>query len=372
MEIGIDDIDQLDFNEPGEQQQDVTPEKEHYGDDMEYTKPWMDGTDQGYSNNNDSDNNYNSSNYDSDDDLIASILQSKGIDDPSQIKFENDNGEIESRNWSSLTPEEKYNILVTPNSSPERDLDDEEIALINDLRTRNMSPQEYMESLVNYGAQEYASNQMPTEQFYEVDGISDDELYMLDLKARTPDITDEELISALDAAKQNEDLYNKQVQGIRQEYKDLEDQRNQEQEAIAVQQQQDSFNQFANTIYDNIEGLNEVGGLDVMLDDDDKEELAEFILGNDQAGNSNLGMALNDPETLVKMSWFALKGIDTIDGMVDYFKNEIKNVRENSYRQGMLDAQKGGRIPPRVVVTQPKSTEFNQNQGEIKTIDDLD
>ena len=112
MEIGIDDIDQLDFNEPGEQQQDVTPEKEHYGDDMEYTKPWMDGTDQGYSNNNDSDNNYNSSNYDSDDDLIASILQSKGIDDPSQIKFENDNGEIESRNWSSLTPEEKYNMIV--------------------------------------------------------------------------------------------------------------------------------------------------------------------------------------------------------------------------------------------------------------------
>jgi hypothetical protein len=56
-----------------------------------------------------------------------------------------------------------------------------------------------------------------------VDSISDDELFMGDLKLRTPDITDEELLNALDAAKANPELFEKQIQGLRTEYKGLED-----------------------------------------------------------------------------------------------------------------------------------------------------
>jgi hypothetical protein len=68
------------------------------------------------------------------------------------------------------------------------------------------------------------------------------------------------------------------------------------------------------------------------MEDDDKDELADFILGVDQAGISNLNKALNDPETLTKMAWFALKGQDTIDNIVDYFTNEITKVRNYSYQ----------------------------------------
>lgn len=48
---------------------------------------------------------------------------------------------------------------------------------------------------------------------------------MADLQARIPDITDEELENALTQAKSNEELYKKQVSGIREEYKRLEDQK---------------------------------------------------------------------------------------------------------------------------------------------------
>lgn len=361
MAIGIDD---LDFEEDVQQNQDPQIDYDGNIDEQNYVKPLVNVQEE-------TDYTPEPSNQSSEDDLITNLLHSKGISDPNNIQFTDDDGNLQGRAWSSLSKEEQYNILATPNSSPERDLDDEEIALINDIRSRNISPQEYVNGIAQYGAQVF-SQQNPVEPNYKVDEISDDELYMIDLKARTPDITDDELVSALDTAKQNEDLYKKQIQGIRKEYQDLEQQKNEEDNAIALQQQEDQYNAFANTIYDSIDNMDEIAGLDVELSNEDKEELADFILGQDGAGVSNLGRALNDPETLTKMCWFALKGVETIDGMVDYFKNEITKVRENSYRQGYEAA--GGKQSPRVVVTPPKQTTtgFSQQKQEITSIDDLD
>jgi len=46
-------------------------------------------------------------------------LKTRGIDDASKIKFEDDNGNIEEKSWNSLTKEEKFNILNTPLSYEE-------------------------------------------------------------------------------------------------------------------------------------------------------------------------------------------------------------------------------------------------------------
>jgi hypothetical protein len=56
------------------------------------------------------------------------------------------------------------------------------------------------------------------------------------------------------------------------------------------------------------------------MDNDDKEELYDFITGFDEAGNSILGKAMNDPAILVKMAWFALHGEDMLDDISDYVK----------------------------------------------------
>jgi hypothetical protein len=40
-----------------------------------------------------------------------------------------------------------------------------------------------------------------------------------------------------------------------------------------------------------------------------------------------MGKALNDPQTLVEMAFWALKGRDTLNSISDYFANEIKTVR---------------------------------------------
>jgi hypothetical protein len=45
---------------------------------------------------------------------VSDFLKTRGIDDISKIKFEDDNGNIEEKDWKSLTKEEKFNILNTP------------------------------------------------------------------------------------------------------------------------------------------------------------------------------------------------------------------------------------------------------------------
>lgn len=72
-----------------------------------------------------------------------------------------------------------------------------------------MNPYEYVTALRNQGAN-YAMSQAQPQ--YQIDDLNDDELYVLDLQYRSPNMTEEEQIQALTSAKQNEDLYkNKQT-----------------------------------------------------------------------------------------------------------------------------------------------------------------
>ena len=301
-------------------------------------------------------------------DLLGYLLRDKGITDPNKIKFADENDQIQERSWNDLSLEEQYNIL---SQQPEQEqpsvedaLSDEEIQLLNAIRQNNLSPSEFINLSIQQGVQNYINNQPGPS--YEVDEFTDDDLYVADLKIRTPNITDEELTQALETAKSNPELFAKQIEGLREEYKALEDQNKQEEAAIYQQQTQEQYQEFANTIYDNIEQLNAVGGLDIELEDEDKEDLAEFILGQDQAGINHFQKALQDPATLTQIAWFLLKGQDTIDGIIDYFTKEITKVRENSFKKGQESVGK-----PQVVVTKPKKPVVF-SQGQISSIDDLD
>lgn len=298
-------------------------------------------------------------------DIVKELLKLQGIEDPSSINFENEDGSIEKLNWSDLTLEEQLNILNTKDYKPVENINpefgDDFLSLAQELRDNNMSVDDFVNYIKNQGAQEYQTSLQPN---YEVDNISDDELFKIDLKNRIPDITIEQLEGALEQAKTNEELYQKQVNGIRDEYKQFEDEQNAQNEAISAEEQQQRYNEFANTIAQSIDSLESINGIDVELEDEDKMELAHFILGQDAAGVSNLGKALNDPETLVKVAWFALKGADAIDSITEYFKNEITKVRESSYQKGLEDADK--KKSPRVAITKDKE------QKKYVSIDDLD
>lgn len=302
--------------------------------------------------------------------IISEFLKSKGIEDISKIKYENDEGIEEDIDWDTLDSKEKLSILNQLNSSNESDLDDSEIQLINTIRNSKMSPSEYLNYITQRGVDQYVQNAQEPTQVYEIDQYSDEELFITDLITRMgrENITDDEAKEALDRAKANEELFKKQASAIRNEYKKIEDENRQYELYLEEQQRQEQYNQFAGSIADQISNFNEFQGFELNMDNEDKEDLYEFITGFDEAGNSILGKAMNDPAILVKMGWFALYGEQMLDDISEYVKQQVATVRKNSYQKGVEDARAG-----KVKDNKPKTfIKPQKSRTESLSIDDLD
>lgn len=355
MEIGIDD---LDFED------DVIVDSPE-GDQGEQEKPWMEDP---YGNNN-QDNQPSSEEYQepstADDDILMYYLRSKGIEDPSKIKFEDEKGEIEEKDWNSLDREEQLNILNSQET--ENDFSESELGLINKLRQAQLSPEEYEQYLMRQGAEHYASQIQENEKTYTIDDLTDEELFVMDLKSRIEDLTDEEAQLALDRALADENLFNRQMKGIRADYKRLEDEIEQRKQEELNQQQQEQMKEFSNSIINSIQAFNSLGSLNIEMTEDDMEDVAQFILTSDGAGINHFSKALNDPDTLVKMAWFTLKGEEAFNSITEYFKNEISKVSKASYEKGLKD----GKINK--LIYQPTNKQsIKQQSRQYTSIDDLD
>lgn len=302
------------------------------------------------------------------DSALNRYLKTKGILDPNKIKFEGADGNIEELNWDSLSEDEKFNILNTELDNSELDLDDEEIDLINRIRLSKMSVNDYLTNIHQQGANratQMYQQQQQQDYVYTVDDLSDEELYVLDLQARIEDISDDEIQEALDRAKSNETLFQKEIAGLREDYKRLEDERNLREQALIEQQQQEQFAQFSNNIINGINTFNNIGSLDIDLTDEDKNVLYTFITGTDSAGVNHFAKALSDPETIVKTAWFAMHGEDVINSIEDYYKQQIAQVAQYNYEKGLNE-----RKSSKVVVT--KKSQPKQNSKVVKSIDDID
>lgn len=267
---------------------------------------------------------------DTEDDIIASLLADKGITDINKIKFQGDEG-IEEYSWNDLDHEEKLNILRSnPTTTTNDDLDDSEIDLINMIRNSRMTPDEYISYVQNQGIQAYLQNQQP-QMASSIDEISDDELYLTDIITKLGDdnVTDQELQDILDNAKSNPTLYKKQVDAIRKEYTLREENMRSQELKMQQQQQQEQYDVFAQNVAREIQNLTDYYGYELNMDEEEMDQLYEFITGFDNAGVSIFGKALNDPATLVKMAWSVLYGEQAIQDINEYWTNELKNSRSS-------------------------------------------
>lgn len=301
-------------------------------------------------------------------DVVSLLLKNKGIN-PNSIKFENEEGEIEERSFNDLSPEEQLQILNYSDDFETHDLDNDEVQFINSLRSNNMSIAEYNQYIANKAIQDYV-NSLSNNSNYEVDDIEDDELYLIDLKSRIPELSDEEAIAELESAKSNSDLFNRKVQSIREEYKQKEDllleQQQREQEEYQARQAQEFEDIIVNTIQDN--DIIDLGDSSLALSDDDKNEIASFILDSDMAGTRYIAKALNDPKTLVKMVWYALKGEEAFGQISNYYKSKISEAAKYNYNKGYEDGRGGKPLQTNKAVVKKAAT----RKTKPLTINDID
>ena len=273
-------------------------------------------------------------------DLVTELLRARGISDPSKVLMENEDGEIEEVDWNSLSIQDQLNIIETAGRQAEDGLDEDEIKLINAVRTSQLTPQEYIQYVQRTAVETYQNNQQNNQQQYSIDDYTDEELFVMDLLTKVKDITDDEAIDALQKAKLNEVIFSKQMASVRAMYKQKEDEDRLNRESEAEAKKQATFEQFAESIKTSVSNFTEFSGCDLNMTDEDKYYLYEFITGKDNAGNSWFGKALNDPNTVVKMAWFVLNGEKMVQDIQNYYQKEITNVRKASYNKGIEDSNK--------------------------------
>ena len=254
-------------------------------------------------------------------DLTRELLNLQGISDMNKIKFEDESGAVVEKSWDSLTNNEKLMIL-SHQEDPDTSLDASEIELINQIRESGMTPDQYIQNL---------ATPEPPVKTYEVDSMSDDELFCIDLldKIGSENITDEELQEALNSAKANPTLYGKQVASLRVYYKELEEQSQKRIELEKQEMAEQQFTAFSNSILDAIRGFNYSDESPVELSQDDMEDLANYILTRDASGYSEFGQLLNDPVQFTKAAFWMLKGSEILNEM----QNQIKEAYLRGYNE---------------------------------------
>ena len=256
-------------------------------------------------------------------DLTRELLNLQGISDMNKIKFEDESGAVVEKSWDALSNNEKLMIL-SHQEDPDTSLDASEIELINQIRESGLTPGQFIQRLQDEVVASPAVR-------YEVDDMSDDELFCLDLldKVGSDNITDEELQQALDSAKANSSLYDKQVASLRVYYKDLEDKRRAQDELEIQEANEKQFEQFSNAIINAIQNFNIAEDTPVELSHDEMENLADFILTRDDNGYSKFGYLLNDPNYFTKAAFWVLKGPELLNEM----QKQIKEAYLRGYNE---------------------------------------
>lgn len=299
-----------------------------------------------------------------DGDLLSDYLRSKGIN-PDGVKFETEDGYQEIP-FNELSREEQLQILN--DSDPSYDLTDDEINLLNQMRSQNWSSNDYNNYIAKQAIQNYMQNQQPQEPIYSIDDYSDEELFVMDLQSKIPDITEDEAVEELQNAKNNEDLFQKKVDALRSEYKAREDEEREYYNAQAQQAQEQQFNEFRDTILNTIEQNKDIdlGGLPMEMSDEDMNTVASFILDSDAAGVRHIAKALNDPNAIFQMAWWLTRGQDAFREINDYYKQQITEVARRNYNKGLEDGQSGNINSAKAVVRKPrKSSKSPKTDGDL-------
>ena len=294
---------------------------------------------------------------DQEDDLTTEVLKLRGISNPDKIKFEDESGAVTERSWDSLTKEEQINILADQreDQGTNNDLAEDEIELINAIRNSGMSVQDYIQTITPQINQPQDTNQF--------DAMSDEDLYAFDIlnKVGNDNITDEELDAALEAAKANETLFKKTVEGLRQQYNRLQEEQKQN---IANQQQavaQQRYQAFANVVNNQIDNFNSFAGQPIQLSNQDKDNLSEFMLALDEDGSSALGKALQDPRLLTKAAFWLLNEQELIA--------ELQKQQQDAYTRG-YNAGKGDILNKSKFVFKPTKQATSKKDESIWDSDD--
>lgn len=308
-----------------------------------------------------------SGNYDENSDLIANFLKSKGIEDPTKLQYEDEEnqGQTKDVDFNSLSKREQFEIL---NNISDGNLSEYEKGVVNYLRSNKTTLDQLIDNASNQKMNQYIQSHpsKEVEKSYTIDDYQDDELYLADLKTKFPDFTNDELLAKLNTAKEDEELFKKEIGSLRTYYKSQED----EQIKVEEAEQNQKYEDMRNNLIDSTNKLQEIP-LDfndpqsdsISLEDIDRQQIIDYLLNQDSDGKSQFVKDIEDPNSLVELALLRTQGHNLISGMTQYWKGLLKEDRKEIAR---LKKQLGNNDVDSKVTVMPRSQNNN-----IKNYNDL-
>ncbi|MEG0773673.1 hypothetical protein [Clostridium sp.] len=276
-------------------------------------------------------------------DFLKSFLNEYGLKD-GKVTYETEDGGTEEVDFNSLDSDEKLNILkelATPNLSKD------EVEVVNYLRSNNATFQDVVTYYSKKAVDDYIKENGPIEKQYSVDEYSNDELYVADLKEKFSDMTDAEIKTDLENAKENSELFNKKVDILRKQYKSKEEDIIAEKE----REREDQFTSFKNALEGQLTEFNAISmdykdskSDSLQIEDSEKEEIYNYVLNQDENGATQFFKDLNDPKRLVELAWFALYGKDAVSDISNYWKSQLKTTRSTESKPQTTIVTSDGKI----------------------------
>lgn len=258
--------------------------------------------------------------------IIEALLKQQGINDPGQVLYENEDGEVVEKNFYELPYEDQLNILRNQEDS---DISDEERQYLDYARQNNLTLTELIKYYQNQSVEQYIQNQEPT---YAVKDFSDEELYVLDLKAKFGEtVSDDEIMKQLEKELEIPEMFKKKIDRLRSEYKALEDDERAQTLAQTQDKQQATFKEFSDNLTDMVGTIEDVGG--VTLEDDDKNDILRYILEPDVNGITSFQKQMNNPENIFLAAWAITKGEETMNVLKEHYESLLKGSKKTPLKK---------------------------------------
>jgi hypothetical protein len=255
-------------------------------------------------------------------DVVEDLLALKGIKD-GKVKIIDEEDNEQEVSFNELSKEEQLEILKPEEKEPSMDLSEKELQFINNLREGDITIEEYLDKYKEDISQDLQTNISDS---YEIDAYDDQELFLIDLKAKY-DLTDEELSAELEKELKNEDLFKKKTDKIRVEYKDLEDTYKEDQKKLVEDKKTKEYGDFKNSMIDVAVKNNDFYG--VELEDDEKEDVLGSLLNLDDKGASEFEKAISSPEKLYEAAWFMKYGKEAFQAITGAYEEEINKLKKD-------------------------------------------
>ena len=241
-----------------------------------------------------------------------------------------------SKHFSELDAEKQAEILAELHDATSTEvedkygLDDNEIGLINYLRTNNLTVEEAIEQM----AEERLNVLIALQDIQAVDyeQVPDDSIYLQFLKRSNPEATVDQLEADLQKAKE-QNTYDSVVKNLRNQFA-TEQQAMLQQRMMADQQQQavEIEDQRAEVV-ETVSGINDIAGIE--LNDAVKNGILDRVLEVNEYGDSRfMEEVFGDPETLFNAAFWYYYGEDLLAQRDEYWKRE----KSAAYKRGREDA----------------------------------